>query len=394
MTNFLSHLRYSVRHLRKTPGFTIVCVLTLALGRGANTAVFSVMNAVLLKSLPVADPQKLVYLFHTGFPDQANNTGDSNTSFSFPTYNTLRRNHPGFSDVIAYVPMSFDGNVAVRFGTNPDTAEGDMVSGNFFSGLGVRPARGRGFTAQDENQHAPVAVISYGYWTRRFSRDPDVIGKTLFIKSAPFTIVGITPEGFEGTEAGKSTDFWIPMQSRPEFNAWGVPPINGKIYLDHPNWWCLHLIARIAPGVSKSRALEQIQPLFQSAAYIGIGTPKNLVFGVYYLPGSSQFVEAAKFKGFYVIGANGTFNVNKIMAHEQSSMQSHQSVNPGPHGGKMLCGIVKSTTTGRLGSACVWATPTEWAIVEYLQADQLAQYGNMAATAVKLKDGMEVPAAR
>jgi len=275
MTNFLSHLRYGVRQLKKTPGFTIVCVLTLALGIGANTAVFSVMNAVLLKSLPVADPQKLVYLFHTGFPDQANNTGDSNTSFSFPTYNTLRRNHPGFSDVIAYVPMSFDGNVAVRFGTNPDTAEGDMVSGNFFSGLGVRPARGRGFTAQDENQHAPVAVISYGYWTRRFSRDPDVIGKTLFIKSAPFTIVGITPEGFEGTEAGKSTDFWIPLQSRPEFNAWGVPPINGKIYLDHPNWWCLHLIARIAPGVSKSRALEQIQPLFQSAAYIGIGTPKK-----------------------------------------------------------------------------------------------------------------------
>src|SRR5579884_1601408 len=94
MTNFLSHLRYGVRQLKKTPGFTIVCVLTLALGIGANTAVFSVMNAVLLKSLPVADPQKLVYLFHTGFPDQANNTGDSNTSFSFPTYNTLRRNHP------------------------------------------------------------------------------------------------------------------------------------------------------------------------------------------------------------------------------------------------------------------------------------------------------------
>jgi predicted permease len=273
---FLKDVSYGIRQLRKTPGFTVVCVLTLALGIGANTAVFSVMNAVLLKSLPVSNPQEVVYLNTSGLPHNGTNTGNYNTSFSYPVYDTLRRNHPGLSEVIAYVPMSFDEKVAVRYGPSPETAKGDMVGGNFFSGLGVRLERGRGFTAQDEDQHAPVTVISYNYWTRRFSRNPDVIGKTLYIKSIPFTIVGISAEGFEGTEPGDSLDFWIPMQSRTEFNVWGLPVgPDGKTYLNQPNWWCLRMLARIAPGVSKSQALAQIQPIFQHAAYIGIGDPEK-----------------------------------------------------------------------------------------------------------------------
>ncbi len=103
-----------------------------------------------------------------------------------------------------------------------------MVSGNFFSGLGVKLARGRGFTEQDETSHAPIAVISYNYWTRRFSRNPDVLGKTFYVNGVPLTIVGIAAEGFEGVEAGNSTDFWIPLQSRAELNAWGNPPEDGK----------------------------------------------------------------------------------------------------------------------------------------------------------------------
>jgi len=144
MTNFWNDLRYSIRQLRKSAGFTVVCVLTLALGVGANTAVFSVMNAVLLKSLPVADPQSVVYLRTSNAP---RNTGtiDSNQTFSYPVYDTLRRQHNGLSAVIAYVPLS-GGKVAVRSDGQPEEAEGDMVSGNFFSGLGVALARGRGFT--------------------------------------------------------------------------------------------------------------------------------------------------------------------------------------------------------------------------------------------------------
>ena len=124
---------------------------------------------------------------------------------------------------MAYVPLS-GSKVAVRYGAEPEEAEGDMVSGTFFSGLGVRLIRGRGFSEEDETNHAPIAVISYNYWTRRFARNPDVLGKTLYVNGVAITIVGVAAEGFEGVEAGGSTDFWIPLQSRPELNAWGNPP--------------------------------------------------------------------------------------------------------------------------------------------------------------------------
>jgi MacB-like periplasmic core domain len=148
-----------------------------------------------------------------------------------------------------------------------------MVSGAFFSGLGVEFARGHGFTEQDEAQHAPIAVVSYNYWNRRFGKDPDVPGKTLFVNGVPLTIVGISAEGFEGLEPGGSTDFWIPLQSRPEFNAWGNPPENGKTYITNPTWWCLRLVGRWAPNLSKAQAVAQLQPLFQTAAYVGLGSP-------------------------------------------------------------------------------------------------------------------------
>jgi predicted permease len=275
MHMFMNDLRYAVRQLRKTPGFTLVCVLTLALGIGANTAVFSVMNAVLLKSLPVADPDRVVYLNTTGAPHHGNNTGDWTTSFSYPVYDTLRQQHGTLAEVIAYVPVSSGGSkVAVQFGSEPEEAEGDMVSGNFFSGLGVPLTRGRGFTAQDEAQHTPTAVISYNYWTQRFSRNPDVLGKTLYVKGVPLVIVGIAAEGFEGVEAGDSTDFWIPLQNRAELNAWSAPAEGGKTYLERPNWWCLRLLGRLAPGVTRAQAVAQLQPIFQAAAYIGIGNPE------------------------------------------------------------------------------------------------------------------------
>jgi len=294
MATFLNDLRYGMRQLRKTPGFLVVCVLTLALGIGANTAVFSVMNAVLLRSLPVADPDRVVYLNTSGAPHKGSNTGDWTTSFSYPVYETLRQQRDTLSEVIAYVPVSSGGSkVAVRFGPEPEEAEGDMVSGNFFSGLGVRLTRGRGFTAQDEAQHAPIAVISYNYWTQRFSRNPDVLGKTLYVKGVPLTIVGIASEGFEGVESGSSTDFWIPLQSRPELNAWSSPEIDGKTYLQRPNWWCLRMLARLAPGVTKEQAIAQLQPIFQRAAYIGIGNPEQGE-----KPPVLSFQDARNFQGY------------------------------------------------------------------------------------------------
>ena len=272
MPAFLHDLRYAIRQLRKRPGFALVCVLTLALGIGANTAVFSVMNAVLLRSLPVADPSRVVYL-RTSNPPRGTGTINTTQTFSYAVYDALRRRGGALSPVMAYVPLAA-GKVAVRYGAQPEEAEGDMVSGTFFSGLGVKLVRGHGFTEQDESKHAPIAVVSYDYWTRRFARDPEVLGKTLYVNSVPVTIVGVAAEGFEGLEAGGSTDFWIPLQSRPELNAWGNPVENGKIYITNQTWWCLRMVARLAPGISKAQAAAQLQSTFQIAAYIGLGNPQ------------------------------------------------------------------------------------------------------------------------
>ncbi len=270
----LRDLKYAFRSLAHAPGFALTVILIMALGIGANTAVFSVMNAVLLKSLPVADPQRVLYLRIDGQPDGATNTGNSDSSFSWPVYDALRHQDRAFSDVMAYVPLSFDGKAAVRIDSTPEVAEGDMVSGNFFSGLGVRIARGRGFTNNDEQQHAPIAVLSYNYWTRRFSRSPNILGKTLFVKGVPLTVVGIAAAGFEGTEPGTSVDFWIPLQSRAELNAWGNPAPDGKTYLIRQNWWCLLVLARLAPGATAQQALAQTQAVVARTAFIGIGQPR------------------------------------------------------------------------------------------------------------------------
>ena len=272
MPALFQDLRYAARQLKKTPGFTFVCVLTLALGIGANTAVFSVMNAVLLKSLPVRDPQRVVYL-RTSKPPRRTGTIDSNETFSYPVYDALRQQHGALADVMAYVPLS-TGKVAVRYGAQPEEAKGDMVSGNFFSGLGIKLARGHAFTKEDESSHAPIAVISYNYWTQRFSRSPDVLGKTLYVNGVPITIVGIAAEGFEGVESGSSTDFWIPLQNRTELNAWGNPLEDGKNYIQDQTWWCMRMLGRLAPGVSKSQAVAQLQSVFQTAAYVGLGNPE------------------------------------------------------------------------------------------------------------------------
>lgn len=267
----LRDLRLGARSLLASPGFTITAILTLALGMGANTAVFSVMNSVMLRSLPVADAGHVVY-FRTTSPPHGTGTIDTSETFSYAIYKALHQQASTMSAVIAYVPLS--GNkVAIRYGAEPEEAEGDMVSGSFFSGLGIALQRGHGFTESDEQDRVLSLVISSNYWIRRFARRPDVLGSVLYVNGVGFTIVGIAAPGFEGLETGRSTDFWIPLQSRAELNAWGNPPEDGKTYTSDPTWWCLRLIGRLAPGVSKTQAVAQMQPIFQQSAYLGLGTP-------------------------------------------------------------------------------------------------------------------------
>ena len=260
MGSIARDLQYAWRQLRRTPVFTTVVVVMLALGIGANTAVFSVMNAVLMQLLPVAHPRGLYYvrMAQGEFdPPGAGSTGDARTSFSEPVYEALRQRGDIFEDLIGYVPLSFNGSVAVRHGELPESAEGEEVSGNFFSGLSVRMERGRGFTVQDETNHAPIVVLSYDYWTRSFARDPEIVGQTITVKGVPVSVVGITAPGFKGIEPARKTDFWIPLQNRAELNAWGLPADSDTLY-GSPKWWTMRMMARLRPGIAPAQGQQAL----------------------------------------------------------------------------------------------------------------------------------------
>jgi predicted permease len=259
-------LRLGLRQLRKTPGFTSIVILTLALGIGANTAIFSVMNAVLLRMLPVRDPGQLFYITHEHAPD-VGITGDSRFSSGINVYNRLREDRSVISDVIAYVPLAFT-KTAVRIGDIPEEISADEVSGNFFSALGVSMAAGQPFTADDETKHSAVAVISYAYWTARFNRDPGAIGRNIFVRNVPFTVIAVAAPHFYGIESGGSaTDLWIPLQNRPEITAWGVSATSGRTIYASPNWWALLLAVRLKPGITPQQAAGHLSSIYSSASY-------------------------------------------------------------------------------------------------------------------------------
>jgi predicted permease len=274
MNTLLQDLRYALRQLRKSPGFTVTVVLMLALGIGANTAVFSVMNATLMQLLPVNRPEGLSYVRMTNgqhSPPGGAQSGTWDTSFSEPVFEALRQRGDVFEELIAYVPLSFTGSIAVRHAELPEEASGEEVSGNFFSGVGARLERGRGFSLQDEKDHAPIVVLSYDYWTRSYARDLSVVGQTLYIKGVPMTVVGVAAHGFKGIEPATSTDFWIPLQNRPELNAWGTPAVFNTLY-GSPKWWCLRMMARLRPGVTPMQAQQAITGSYAEVVKQTIGS--------------------------------------------------------------------------------------------------------------------------
>jgi predicted permease len=264
-------LSYALRQVRKRPGFTLIIVLMLALGIGANTAVFSVMNATLMQLLPVSRAEGLSYVRMAngmGQPPKVTSAGSSSTSFSEATFEALRQRKDVFEELIAYVPLSFSGGVAVRHGELPEEAAGAEVSGNFFSGVGTRIERGRGFALNDEKAHAQVVVISYDYWTRSYARDPAILGQTLYVKRIPMTVVGVTARGFKGVSPGTVTDFWIPLQNRAELNAWG----SSFNTLYGSNWSCLRLMARLRAGVTPMQAQQALAGTFGEVIKQTVGT--------------------------------------------------------------------------------------------------------------------------
>ena len=216
----MNDLKFAFRQLLKNPVITCIAILTLALGIGANTAIFSVMNALMLRMLPVADPSRLV-LF--GNADSMGSTdgflNGSTTLFSYPMFRELQRNNQVFSDVAAIKSLPLTVHGRVTGGQELEKMQIRLVSGSYFPVLGLVPHEGRLFTDADDKMPGghPIAVASDSWWTRRFANEPFSLGKTITIGSTVYSIVGVTPRKFFGTTVGECPDFWIHSQWRPRF---------------------------------------------------------------------------------------------------------------------------------------------------------------------------------
>ena len=208
MTGILYDVRYALRQMRKNPGFALTAVLTLALGIGANTGIFTLVNAVLLKSLPVPDPEQLFLVKMSDRPSE-------NTRFSYPLFQEVSANLPRSISVAA---MAWPSDFYARFGSDqPEMVRGQLVSGNYFQTLETYPVLGRLLTVDDDRivGGSPVAVISFGCWQRRFAQDRHLVGRKIVVNGMSLDIVGVAPPGFFGTRAGTAPEFWLPttMQS-------------------------------------------------------------------------------------------------------------------------------------------------------------------------------------
>src|SRR5215471_18528616 len=197
MGNVIGDIRYAVRVLAKNPVFTAVAVLTLALGIGVNTAIFTLLDQILLRLLPVKDPQQLALLSMKGM-HYGNNWGGN--AISYPMYRDFQDHNEVFSGMFCRFPFV----VSLASGAQPERVQMELVSGTYFDVLGVAPALGRTFTPDDDrvpNGH-PLVVLSYDFWRRRFAADPTIIGKTLSVNSFPMTVIGVAQPGFDGVELG------------------------------------------------------------------------------------------------------------------------------------------------------------------------------------------------
>ncbi|HWF47274.1 MAG TPA: ABC transporter permease, partial [Bryobacteraceae bacterium] len=247
----LQDAHFGARLIRKNPTFSFVAIVSLAVGIGANTAIFSLIDAILLKILPVSNPQELA-LLGTQTPEGTNH------NFYYETYQRLQRGQPFFQNLAAFSLTRL--NVSVDGQPEP-LVQGQLVSGNYFSTLGVGAELGRTLTSNDD--HVPgeraVAVISHAYWQRRFGLETSVIGKKILISGTPFTIVGVTPPEFSGIEIGSSPDITVPLAMQPE-----VMP-------DKENWlgrprntvdW-LRIVGRLKPGVSIEQASSGLRVIYR-----------------------------------------------------------------------------------------------------------------------------------
>jgi predicted permease len=253
-------VRYGLRMLQRNPGFTTVAVLTLALGIGANTAIFSLIEATMLRILPVKDPQELVLV------GNANDEQETN-SFSYPQFKFMRE-HSRNSNMFAYAGL----NLNLSGGEVTVSASGLAVSDNYFSVLGVRPRTGNGFVAGEES----VAILSYRFWETRFGGDPGIAGKAVTVNGLPFTVIGVAPQSFFGTEVGVSPDIYVPLKMRDRLSP-------GRPILEANNNFWLTLMARLRPGMTSEQARAEAEVTYhQSNAEQTQGMPADSPLNRYF----------------------------------------------------------------------------------------------------------------
>jgi predicted permease len=273
-------LRYGLRMLRKSPGFTAVAVLTLALGIGANTAIFSLIDAVILRALPVRDPQRLVvfkwtarnspkttghYSYMSCPPTNTNEESEERgCSFSYPMFRQFQTVADAFAGAAA---LGGDIGLNLRGNGPASIVRGELVSGEFFDTLGVGAALGRTLAPSDDKPGAPaVCVVGYGYWQSAFGGDPSVIGKTIWLNSVPVAIEVVAPRQFHDLDPSRSRQMWLPLSLQAQLGHDRYGSSSGDqptLQAGDANWW-LYIVARLKPGISVEKAEAAADAMFRN----------------------------------------------------------------------------------------------------------------------------------
>lgn len=274
LDDLLADCRYAARILRQSPAFTIVAILSLALGIGANTAIFTLMEAVLWKTIPVRNPEQLRLLSWDSGPKnivdstwggrQLTPGGISSTVFSYAVFRALQQTTTGTQAVFAFKPA---GRMTAVIDGHAELVTSELVSGNFYASVGVMPIAGRPITSADDKRTAAqiVAVISDSFWSRRFARDASALGRTISLNQVPVTVAGINPPSFEGMEPGRNPDIFLPVSAQPVILPFQWAMNKSGSLLDDPETWWLQVMVRLQPEISESQIQAALDVILKQA---------------------------------------------------------------------------------------------------------------------------------
>ncbi|MBC7927106.1 MAG: ABC transporter permease [Bryobacteraceae bacterium] len=260
MSTLGQDLRFAFRTLAKSPVFTSVAVLSLALGIGVNTALFSFIDRLLLRSLPVQDPQLLMIL---DSPGSKMGRVVNNQTFSYRTYKELRDHNDVFSGVMG----RFETGVSLNWNNTTELAQGELVTGNYFEVLGLQPHLGRFFDRSEDKVRgtSQVVVLGHGYWRRRFGADPAIVGAKILVNGQPFEVIGIAPPRFEGVLVGQQVEVFVPMSMKAQI----TPTWDG---LDDWRSYFVNVFGRLKPGITREQAQSRLEPLYARILHMDVDT--------------------------------------------------------------------------------------------------------------------------